>query len=104
VDVVNQVQTIGFPDGHALRECLRALVAELLGTAPASIDINTRFRELGLKSAQLVSFVATLSARIDRSLTATLPWEYPTLETLAVQLEALGAPTSTSCARSGRTF
>ena len=62
---------------------LREEVAERLGVAPDTLDPTVPMASYGLASVDMVGVVGGLERRLDRTLSATLAWEYPTIDALA---------------------
>jgi acyl carrier protein len=58
-------------------------VADRTGTPPGDIDRTRRFDKLGLDSADAVRLVGELEDFVGRPLSASLPYNYPTIERLA---------------------
>lgn len=66
---------------------IRGEVARILGLGSAdAVDPQRGFFEMGMDSIMTVELRSRLEADLDRSLPATLAFEYPTLDTLAVYL------------------
>jgi acyl carrier protein len=61
-------------------------VAQRTGGSPADVDRNRRFDRLGLDSADAVRLVGELEDFVGRPLSASLPYEHPTIEQLARSL------------------
>jgi acyl carrier protein len=66
-------------------------IAEALDIAPEDIDVNARFTDHGLDSVSALQLTGALEQRLGRSLSATVVFEYPTIETLARHLGASGS-------------
>ncbi len=58
-------------------------VADRTGTSANEIDRTRRFDKLGLDSADAVRLVGELEDFVGRPLSASLPYNYPTIEQLA---------------------
>jgi acyl carrier protein len=58
-------------------------VADRTGTPADDIDRTRRFDKLGLDSADAVRLVGELEDFVGRPLSASLPYNYPTIEQLA---------------------
>ena len=58
-------------------------VADRTGKPAADIDRTRRFEKLGLDSADAVRLVGELEDFVGRPLSASLPYNYPTIEQLA---------------------
>ncbi len=62
---------------------LVARIASILEIEPASVDSRQPFTYYGLGSIQAVSLTGELEDFLDRKLSPTLAWDYPTIELLA---------------------
>lgn len=60
--------------------------AERLGVEPGEIDISRPFVDYGLASVEGIALVRKLEAWLDISLSPTLAWDYPSIESLAKHL------------------
>ncbi|AKT40598.1 type I polyketide synthase [Chondromyces crocatus] len=69
-----------------LKAWLVARVAAISGSDPHQIDARQRFGRHGIDSLHATRLIAELSTRLERSLSPTLIWEYPTIEALAAHL------------------
>jgi len=58
-------------------------VADRTGTPADDVDRTRRFDKLGLDSADAVRLVGELEDFVGRPLSASLPYNYPTIEQLA---------------------
>jgi acyl carrier protein len=58
-------------------------VADRTGTSADEVDRTRRFEKLGLDSADAVRLVGELEDFVGRPLSASLPYNYPTIERLA---------------------
>jgi acyl carrier protein len=58
-------------------------VADRTGTSADQVDRTRRFEKLGLDSADAVRLVGELEDFVGRPLSASLPYNYPTIERLA---------------------
>ncbi|MBQ1066093.1 AMP-binding protein [Micromonospora sp. D75] len=70
-------------------EVEQRLVAELaarLGISPQAVDPTRPVATYGLQSVEMVGLVGELETWLGRTLSATLIWEYPTIEALAAHL------------------
>jgi polyketide synthase PksN len=65
---------------------LRRIFAEYLGMAPASLDLDAGFYELGLESSQLLALLQDLEDEFGRPLNPTLLFECETLRQLMAYL------------------
>jgi len=79
------------PAGNArianlIREHLVSYFANRLGTTTQEIDLHQTFAYFGLVSLEAVSLVNELSQMLGRELSPTLPWDYPTIESLTNHL------------------
>src|SRR5712691_3599146 len=74
------------PPARAIREWLIAQLSHVLGIEPQDIDIREPFANYGLTSVDAVSLSGDLEEWLELSLSPTLAYEYPTIETLARHL------------------
>ncbi|MEM6980861.1 MAG: beta-ketoacyl synthase N-terminal-like domain-containing protein, partial [Planctomycetota bacterium] len=65
---------------------IRDTLASKLGVASKTLDTNEPFSRLGLKSIQAVRLSGQLAEHLGRPVPATLAYEYPTIEKLAMHL------------------
>lgn len=72
-----------YPTEDAIQKWLVAKVAEQLGIAPGELDIDDPFDNYGLGSTEAVIVSGDLERWLDRQLSATLLWDYPTVAILA---------------------
>ena len=80
-----------------LRALLTARLAARLGIAPGDLDPRERFSRYGLDSAGATAWIAELAAELDRELSPTLVWGYPSVDDLARYLEnGASAPIQTA--------
>jgi acyl carrier protein len=85
----------------ALCSWLQCAVAKLLGCDPASVELDVRFRELGLSSVALTALVARLGEHAGLALLPTLAWECPTCRALARRIAGLSELSAGTAAVSG---
>lgn len=80
---------------------LRAQIATLVGGLAEDVDVGTRFADLGVTSLQMTTVMAALSEALDRPLSPTVAWAYPTIAALVSHLlaTAIGAPAATMRSR-----
>jgi len=78
------------------RTLIEGIVKEALGTVlrrpPAQLDMRRSFGSSGLDSLMALEFRNRLETALERSLPATLAWNYPTITQLAGYLDGLYAP------------
>ena len=67
---------------------------QLLGIEPREIDVREPFASYGLGSTEMVGLSGELADWLGRQISPTLPYEYPTVETLARHLAARRIPRS----------
>lgn len=72
-----------------LEDWLCATLAKNLGISAADIDVERPFAQFGLDSLKAVDLVEELEEHLGVELSATLTWDYPTVETLAAHLVTL---------------
>ncbi|WP_344963258.1 acyl carrier protein, partial [Crossiella cryophila] len=75
-----------------LRDWLLRRVAEATGRAPGEIDVHQPLDSYGLSSRDAVALSGQLEEHLDRSLPATLVWEYPTIAGISAALLGVAAP------------
>jgi acyl carrier protein len=71
---------------HDIEDWLVAYLAPLLSVHTDEIDRRRPFAEFGLDSLAAVTLSGELERWLDRELSPTLVWDYPTIETLARHL------------------
>ncbi|HMD83199.1 MAG TPA: acyl carrier protein [Terriglobia bacterium] len=82
------------PEGHppsaaAIEAWLVFYISEMLRVEPASIDVRRPFTYFGLSSAEGVILTGDLEKWLGgRRLSATLAWDFPTIEAVARHLAA----------------
>lgn len=79
---------------HAVGEIadwLQREIGEELGREIRDVDLDIRFRDLGLDSARLTALTVRLAAHFDTSLSPTVAWHFPTIAALAGALGEGGA-------------
>ena len=74
-----------------LEDWLLARIAAELGVAPAEVDAEAAFAELGLGSLEAVTISGELEDLLGRRLDPTLLWEFPSARRLADHLAGVGA-------------
>lgn len=74
------------PDAAEIRAWLVAEVAGLVRASPDEIDPHEPFVAYGIGSAQALELAAKLEDWIGLSLTPTLIWDYPSIDSLARHL------------------
>ncbi len=67
---------------------LKDEIGEMVKLAPAEVDPTREFSDFGLDSRQGVALSGALEKFLEKRLSATLVWDYPTIETLAKHLGA----------------
>ncbi|MFJ9773516.1 acyltransferase domain-containing protein [Kitasatospora sp. NPDC101157] len=70
-------------DLSAVTEFLLSRVSELLAVPANAVDRRAPMHRYGLDSAKSVALAAALSEFVGRSVPATWPWQYPSVEELA---------------------
>jgi 8-amino-7-oxononanoate synthase len=74
------------PTEEAIRSWLIANIASVVNMDPAHIDIHQTFDNYGLDSLQAVSLSGDLENWLNREISPTVVWDYPTVEQLARHL------------------
>jgi phthiocerol/phenolphthiocerol synthesis type-I polyketide synthase B len=81
-------------DGPRRRQLLEGLIRETVGRvlkiAPARLDSRKAMGEMGLNSLMAMELRNRLEAALGRSLSATLAWNYPTIDALVRYLAGAG--------------
>lgn len=73
-------------DVSAIRNWLAAKVAAHLQVELGEIDVTSPLRDFGLDSIAVFNVTGELAERLGRNLTATLLWDFPTIDELARHL------------------
>ncbi|HVA85630.1 MAG TPA: beta-ketoacyl synthase N-terminal-like domain-containing protein, partial [Candidatus Saccharimonadales bacterium] len=73
----------GGPSARVIEAWLVNHIAERLGHDPASVERTAPFLDFGLGSVEATALAGELATWLDRPLSPTLTWEYPTIERLA---------------------
>jgi malonyl CoA-acyl carrier protein transacylase/acyl carrier protein len=86
--------TAGPPTTQAsqIREWLFTQIAERMGLNPQDIDPKLPFQNFGLDSKEAVNLSGDLETLLDRRLSPTLLWQYPSIEALSNYLGQEQAP------------
>lgn len=71
-------------------ELISQVLSETLGSPPLELDSRRSFLDYGVDSLLALKFSRLMSDRLGRPLPATLLFDYPNVETLALRLAALG--------------
>jgi acyl carrier protein len=71
-----------------IQNWLISRLAELLRVSPDEVDVQEPFANFGLNSIDAVSLSGDLEDLLGRNLSATLLWDFPTIETLSNYLVA----------------
>ncbi|HGY55104.1 MAG TPA: SDR family NAD(P)-dependent oxidoreductase, partial [Caldithrix abyssi] len=74
----------------AIEGWLVSHLAEELGVAERDIDLKKPFTSYGLDSAQAIGMIGDLEIWLDRTLSPTVIWDYPNIESLALYLAGEG--------------
>ena len=82
------------PTAAAIEVWLVTHIAELLEIDPQEVDVRQPFTYYGLSSADGVILAGDLEDWLGRSLPATLAWDYPTIESVALYLAGEAAAES----------
>jgi|SRR5580765_2627004 acyl carrier protein len=76
------------PTEEAIRTWLITNIASVVNMDPSSIDVRQTFDNYGLDSLQAVSLSGDLETWLNREISPTVVWDYPTVEQLAQHLSA----------------
>jgi acyl carrier protein len=74
------------PTEESIRNWLITNIASVVNMEPASIDVRQTFDNYGLDSLQAVSLSGDLEIWLNREISPTVVWDYPTVEQLARHL------------------
>jgi len=74
------------PTEEAIRKWLITNIASVVNMDPAHIDVQQTFDNYGLDSLQAVSLSGDLENWLNREVSPTVVWDYPTVEQLARHL------------------
>ena len=74
------------PSEEAIRAWLITNIASVVNLDPGRIDIQQTFDNYGLDSLQAVSLSGDLETWLNREISPTVVWDYPTVEMLARHL------------------
>ncbi len=89
-DVANSEERVGSQKKCQTTEAIQAWLvsrlSERLGVNPSEIDVRQPFTRYGLDSVEATSLSGELEDWLERRLSATLAWDYPTIEALARHL------------------
>jgi acyl transferase domain-containing protein/acyl carrier protein len=92
-----------FLTAEAIQTWLVSRLSELLGIEPREIDVREPFASYGLGSTEMVGLSGELADRLGRQISPALPYEYPTVETLARHLAESADASESGGAESGAT-
>jgi len=92
--VLKQAQPLSTPPPNepAIQRWLIARVAAIASCAEADIDVGAPFSHYALDSLAAVGLSGELEDWLGAALPPTLFWDYPSIESLARHLAALGRP------------
>jgi acyl carrier protein len=74
------------PTEEAIRGWLITNIANVVNMDPSRIDVRQTFDNYGLDSLQAVSLSGDLETWLNREISPTVVWDYPTVEQLARHL------------------
>lgn len=74
------------PTEEGIRRWLIANIASVVNMDPAQIDVKQTFDNYGMDSLQAVSLSGDLENWLNREISPTVVWDYPTVEQLARHL------------------
>ncbi|MFO0946590.1 MAG: SDR family NAD(P)-dependent oxidoreductase [Planctomycetota bacterium] len=83
-------------DAKSLEGILRTELAAVLACAPERLDSMSSFVEFGLDSILAVQFIRRVGSRLGAKLSVTLPFDFPSLRTMAAHLASEGISFSPS--------
>ncbi len=93
--VLQQLKAASVIDRRTLLDTLvRNVVAGVIRRPAAQLDAQQPFGAVGVDSLMALEIRNRLETALERRLTATLTWNYPTVEALAAHLDTLIAPVS----------
>jgi acyl carrier protein len=80
-------------DKHEIARWIAERLAAEIEVDPSTIDTSASFATFGIGSATAVALANDIAKLLSVELSATLLWDYPTIEKLSEYLETLvGAP------------
>ena len=83
----SQLSSASLPERRQLLDGItRDVIARVLNLPPSRVDARKAFGTMGLTSLMAMELRNRLEAALDRPLSATLAWNYPTLEVLVDHL------------------
>ncbi len=85
-ELTDGAESPGKPSSELIADWLRTRIAERLNVAAATIDVNGSFAGFGLGSIQTVGLTGELESWLERPLSSTLPYDYPTIIALSKYL------------------
>jgi acyl carrier protein len=85
----NQIQEKNFTE-HDIEAWLVSYIARELNVSLNDIDVTVPLERYGLSSMHAVLMAGDLEEWLGRQIDPTLPYDYPTIETLAQRLSAYG--------------
>jgi myxalamid-type polyketide synthase MxaE and MxaD len=92
-DMVRQLHDANAIDRRTLLDTLvRSVVGGVIRRPAAQIDARQPFGAVGVDSLMALEIRNRLETALQRALSATLTWNYPTVESLAAHLDALIVP------------
>lgn len=74
-----------------IQEWLQQYIANLFSSDVTDISVSSAFDELGLDSSSAVAMVGDLEDWLGVDIDPTLPYDFPTIDKLSVQLAELTA-------------
>ena len=85
-DQLPNTQSSPSPSAEAIQEFLSTKLADLMKIKRNEIDITKTYEYYGLSSMESVLLIADLEVFLDRSIDATILWDYPTIQSLSIYL------------------
>lgn len=76
------------PTEQIIQQWIIERIATAIELRPEKIDIHTPFNDFGLDSRTAVKMSGDLEKRLNRRLSPTLFWDFPTIESLAKHLHS----------------
>lgn len=75
-----------FKSQDVIQTWIITTIAKYSNLKPSDIDPKATFSDYGLDSMKSVTLIGDIETWLGRDLSPTLPWDYPTIENLAIHL------------------